>query len=140
MVDETRLRSLLDVIGDELRHLHRLGELDATVLLADVDLLAATKYRFIVAIEAAIDSCRHIVASEGLRVPVDFADAFAVVGNAGFLPADLVPALQDMARFRNLLVHGYANVDDRRVVEILHSRLKDLEEFRRAIATRALAE
>lgn len=94
------------------------------------------KYRFIVAVEAAIDSCRHIVASEGLRAPTDFADAFAALGEGGFLPADLVPALQDMARFRNLLVHGYARVDDARVVEVLRTRLGDLEAFRRSVAAR----
>jgi uncharacterized protein YutE (UPF0331/DUF86 family) len=136
MVDETRLRALLDRIGDELTQLHRLSELDPKHLLADGDRVAAVKYRFIVAVEAAIDSCRHIVASEGLRAPTDFADAFAALGEGGFLPADLVPALQDMARFRNLLVHGYARVDDARVVEVLRTRLGDLEAFRRSVAAR----
>ncbi len=39
-----------------------------------------------------------------------------------------------MARFRNLLVHGYLRVDDARVIEILRSRLGDLESFRSQIA------
>ena len=34
-----------------------------------------------------------------------------------------------MARFRNLLVHGYAVVDDNRVIEILQTRLEDLDAF-----------
>jgi uncharacterized protein with HEPN domain len=33
-------------------------------------------------------------------------------------------------RFRDLLVHGYTRVDDRRVVEILQTRRDDLQEFR----------
>jgi uncharacterized protein YutE (UPF0331/DUF86 family) len=69
-------------------------------------------------------------------VRTDFADAFAVMGEAGFVPGDLVPDLQDMARLRNLLVHGYALVDDNRVVQILHTRLKDVEAFRRSVASR----
>lgn len=39
-----------------------------------------------------------------------------------------------MARFRNLLIHGYQQVDDRRVVENLRTRLDDFERFRTAIA------
>ena len=49
-----------------------------------------------------------------------------------------MPALQDMARFRNLLVHGYLNVDDERVVEILRTRLGDLETFRTSLARSTL--
>jgi len=48
--------------------------------------------------------------------------------------------LQEMARFRNLLVHGYQRIDDRRVLEILGSRLDDLHAFRAQIARSALEE
>jgi len=56
------------------------------------------------------------------------------------LPSEQVPALQEMARFRNLLVHGYQRVDDRRVLGILGSRLEDLDAFRAHIARSALEE
>lgn len=134
MVDLGRLRSLLDRIGAEVGHLQRLAALDTDALLGDPDRLAAVKYRFIVAIEAAIDTCHHVIASERLRAADDFADAFVVLAEAGFLAPDLLSRLQDMARFRNLLVHGYARVEDRRVIDILRSRTGDLQEFRTALA------
>ena len=92
------------------------------------------KYRFVVAIEAAIDTSRLFALSAGLRAATSFADSFVVLGESGHLDADRVERLQDMARFRNLLVHGYAVVDDRRVIEILKTRLGDLDEFRRSLA------
>lgn len=104
---------------------------------ADEDVLAGVKYRFVVAIEACIDAGRHLVASGGLRAPRDYADVFTVLGEAGILSADVVAELRDTARFRNLLVHEYVDVDDARVVEMLHSRLDDLQRFRRALATTA---
>lgn len=134
MVDPGRLRSLLDRMGEELQHLDRLATLESAALLEDSDRMAAVKYRFIVVIETAIDCCHHVIASEGLRAPADFADAFTVLAEAGMLPADLLPRMQDMARFRNLLVHGYARVDDGRVVEILRTRLDDVQAFRVALA------
>ncbi|MGH8929707.1 MAG: HepT-like ribonuclease domain-containing protein [Egibacteraceae bacterium] len=41
------------------------------------------------------------------------------------------------ARFRNLLVHSYAEVDDERVVNILMTKLKDLDRLRAALAATA---
>lgn len=134
MVDPGRIRALLDRLAEEITHLRRLASLDVQDLLADPDRVAAVKYRFIVVIETCIDVGEHIVASEGLRAPTDFADTFAVLAEGGFLQSASVPALQGMARFRNLLVHGYRRVDDVRVAEILRSRLGDLDSFRKAIA------
>lgn len=137
MVDELRVRQMLDRLGVEIDALRRLARLDPGELLRDDDLLAAVKYRFIVAIEVCIDVGRHVVASEGLRAPLDYADAFAVLADAGLLDPAIAAELRDTARFRNLLVHGYAKVDDTRVVEILRDRVDDLAAFRTALARAA---
>jgi len=137
MVDPGRLRALLDRLGAEIGHLRRLAAGDRASL-ADPDVLAAVKYRFVVAIETCIDAGQHVISSEGLRAPQDYADVFAVLGEARFLPPEVVPSLQDMARFRNLLVYGYLNVDDERVVHILRTKLSDLDAFRTDLARTAL--
>jgi uncharacterized protein YutE (UPF0331/DUF86 family) len=134
MVDAARLRSLLDRIGTELRHLRRLAAMSDEALAADPERMPGLKYRLQVAVEAAIDAAEHVIASEGLRAPETFADAFAVLGESGYLDKSLADLLEDAARLRNLLVHGYATVDDARVREILRTRIDDLERFRVAIA------
>ncbi len=134
MVDPGRLRALLDRLARELAELRRLAALAPADLLADPDRMAAVKYRFVVAIEACIDAGQHVIASEGLRAPDNFAETFSILGDGGYLEPGTVAPLQDMARFRNLLVHGYLRVDDTRVIEILRSRLEDLEAFRAQIA------
>lgn len=138
MVDASRLAALLDRMSEELQELHRLANRSPQELAEDTVALPAAKYRLVVAIEAAIDAGEHIIASEGLRASLSYADVFAVLAEAGWLKPGLAAALQDAARFRNLLVHGYARVDDRRVVEALRRRLSDLEAFRVGIARRAL--
>jgi uncharacterized protein YutE (UPF0331/DUF86 family) len=69
----------------------------------------------------------HVIASEGLPQPTSFADSFVALAEAGWLAPDLARSLADAARFRNLLVHQYADVDDERVVDVLRSRLDDLD-------------
>jgi len=137
VVDELRVRQMLDRLGVEIDALRRLARLDPGALLRDDDLLAAVKYRFIVAVEVCIDVGRHVVASEGLRAPLDYADTFAVLADAELLDPAIAAELRDTARFRNLLVHGYAKVDDTRVVEILRDRVDDLAAFRTALARAA---
>ena len=56
--------------------------------------------------------------------------------DAGWVEEDLAVLLADAARFRNLLVHQYADVDDGRVVAIARERTGDLEAFRRAVVAR----
>jgi uncharacterized protein YutE (UPF0331/DUF86 family) len=77
------------------------------------------------------------VASEGLRRPSGFADTFVVLGEAGLLSAPTVAAARRMAGFRDVLVHGYADVDDDLVVEMVLERLADVDRLRSELAALA---
>jgi uncharacterized protein YutE (UPF0331/DUF86 family) len=134
MVDVERLRALLDRLRDVEAELTRLRGRGTEVVRGDADLLNSTKYLFVLGAEVAIDAGQHVVASEGLSVPPTFAGVFDELGKGGWIEPSLASSLADLARFRNLLVHGYAEVDDDRVVEILGSRVGDLSEFRRQLA------
>jgi uncharacterized protein YutE (UPF0331/DUF86 family) len=86
-----------------------------------------------VAVEICLDIGRRIVALEGFRYPDDNQDVFSVLGEEGLVPRDLLPALLDMARFRNLIVHDYARIDDGKVYAILKGRLGDFDAFAEAV-------
>jgi uncharacterized protein YutE (UPF0331/DUF86 family) len=84
-------------------------------------------------LQTLLDRLAHEIA--GLhRLGRRSADAFAVLAEAALLDAGLADSLRATARFRNLLVHGYAQIDDRQVVKILQTRVDDLESFRFAAA------
>lgn len=85
------------------------------------------------AIECCIDIGSHIIASEGFRRPEDYADVFKVLGENKVLPEDFAAQLVKMARFRNLLVHIYLEVDLNQVYNILKNNLGDLEKFAKHI-------
>jgi uncharacterized protein YutE (UPF0331/DUF86 family) len=52
-----------------------------------------------------------------------------VLAENGLLPPDLTTALENMAGFRNLLVHDYERVDPAIVVDVLTRRLADIRTF-----------
>jgi uncharacterized protein YutE (UPF0331/DUF86 family) len=133
-MDVARIRQFLGIIGDSVRKLRELGALPKDDFLRDFRNTESAKYLLVKAIEAAIDICNHIVATQRARAPADYADCFAVLQELGVISADLAARLQKMARFRNLVVHLYWQVDDAKVYDITQSDLSDLEEFQRAIA------
>jgi uncharacterized protein YutE (UPF0331/DUF86 family) len=85
------------------------------------------------AIEACLDIGRHLVAEEGFRYPEENKEVFRVLAEEKVISTDLRARLEDMAGFRNVLVHGYARIDNRKVYDILHTSLGDFDEFARAI-------
>jgi uncharacterized protein YutE (UPF0331/DUF86 family) len=80
-------------------------------------------------VETVLDLGSHVISSEGWEPPGSYADIFRVLEKEGVLPSDLADRLTAMARFRNLLVHAYAEVDEVRVLRILHTSLSDLDRF-----------
>jgi len=63
------------------------------------------------AIQAALDVASHIVSDERLGEPETSRDVFRLLGRAGLVPADLAGRLEQMAGFRNVVVHLYQEVD-----------------------------
>ncbi len=133
MVDPDRLRSLLGRLAERRANLERYAGTAASAYLEDGETVAASKYRLLTAVEDALAIANHVIASEGYRSPADSADAFVVLQERDVLGRELGERLQAMARFRNLLVHVYADVDDRRVHRFLQEDLDDFDEFIRAV-------
>lgn len=134
MVDAERLVALLARVTARLRILDGYAGQDAEALLADRVRLGDLKYTFQTAIEACIDAAHHVVADQGLDVPATNAAAFRLLADAGMLDADLATTLGGAVGFRNVLVHGYAEVDDHRVVAHLDDR-SNLRRFVAAMTT-----
>ena len=141
MVDTERLLALLGRVTSRLTVLDDYagsarGDVDG--LLADEVRLGHLKYTFQTAIEACMDAAQHVVAAGGLGTPSSNAEAFRLLDRAGILPADVATSLAGAVGFRNVLVHGYADVDDRLVVD----NLAQLPALRRYVAamTALLAE
>jgi uncharacterized protein YutE (UPF0331/DUF86 family) len=114
---------------EAVSQLKRLNKYEKKVFLNDPDKIGSAKYNFIVAIEAAIDMCNHIISRNGYRSPEDYADTFTVLGEQGAFENSFTNELKDMAKFRNRLVHIYWEIDDNKIYEILLTRLDDFKYF-----------
>jgi len=89
-----------------------------------------------IAIQAALDVASHIVSDERLGEPDTNPELFDLLVKAGWLPSALAAELRAMAGFRNVLVHGYQDVDLGVVEDVLENHLADLQAFVAAIRPR----
>ena len=86
-------------------------------------------------IETCADIASHIISDQGYRVPKSYADAFKVLGEEKIISNRLFNALEKMAKFRNIVVHHYDQVDAEIVVGILKKDLKYFMDYKDAVIT-----
>jgi len=128
-VDEDKVRKLTSELRKALSLLYELQSLSKDEFLADEHKKGSAKYHFIMAIEAAVDLCNHLISVLRLRSPESYADTFKVLEEAGAFKKTFGSRLVEMAKFRNRLVHFYFSLNDDLLYEILQGGLKDLERF-----------
>jgi uncharacterized protein YutE (UPF0331/DUF86 family) len=85
------------------------------------------------AIQACLDAASHVVSDERLGEPKTNQELFRLLEQAGRISKDLSQKLRAAAGFRNILVHGYADVDVNVTRDVLEHHLDDLLAFADAL-------
>jgi uncharacterized protein YutE (UPF0331/DUF86 family) len=128
VVDQERVDRLLALVSDDVRQLaeyHPRGVGDRTEL-------AAAKYYFITAIEGCARTAQHLIAAEDWPVAESNAEAIRRLAERGVIDKSTASAVASAVGFSNVLVHGYAEVDDRVTANL--EQLDDLTGFVRGVA------
>jgi len=119
------IKSRIDIIE---RNLKEIKEISNQKFFTYRDELAL-KHALLECIEACVDIANHIISVKGFRKAESYSDVFKVLEENGIINKDLSEKLQSMVKFRNVLVHRYANVDFNKIVEFSKKDIKDIEEF-----------
>jgi uncharacterized protein YutE (UPF0331/DUF86 family) len=108
-------------------------DLSDEVFWQDERNLFTVKYLLLQAMEAIGSICVHVLAKE-FQVPVSsYAACFERLGEKGVIPSHLSAKLRKMIRFRNILVHRYREVDDKKVIQYARQDVQDFVEMLKAI-------
>ena len=134
MVDRLIIERLTSLINSYLNDLKPVQDVSFSQYSKDIKTQRFVERTLHIAIEACLDIGNHIISDEGFREPEDNRDIFNVLGEKGIITDKLQKRLQDMASFRNLMVHSYAKIDNEIVYGILKKRLGDIEEFMKVIS------
>ncbi len=85
------------------------------------------------ALEGVFNIGTHILSRIPGAQATQYKEIAQKLGEYGIIPKELIPALVDMARYRNRLVHFYAQITKEELYKILKDDLGDFEIFLSAI-------
>ncbi|MEW6621808.1 MAG: DUF86 domain-containing protein [Bacillota bacterium] len=127
--DIEKITPIISELNSSTSLLRELSSISKDIFITDIHKVSSAKYNLIIAIEAIIDICNHIISKNGYRVPEDYTDTFNVMAENKLFTQDFAATLIKMARFRNRLVHVYWKIDDDILYDILQNDLKDFDVF-----------
>lgn len=132
-MDTTPIAARLSVISSSVSALKKLQKLTYDEFAREHVLHGSAERDFQVAIQAALDIASLILADQSVEIPAEYSSLFPKLAEVGVIPADFAQRLVGMAKFRNVLVHLYLEVDLHRVYHYLQHNLGDFELFARYI-------
>lgn len=128
MVDGERIGARLDRLERLIEQLEEVRAAGEDAYLADERIRAMTERWLQLAVQACIDVGAQLIGELSAAAPADYAGVFRALADAGHLDVELSDRLARAAGLRNVLVHLYLELDDRRVFEAL-GQLDDLRAF-----------
>ncbi len=132
-IEKKIIEGKFDIIDRNLTFLKEIRTLNLEQFLESYRDIQAAKYSLLEITEACIDIANYIISVKGFRRAEEYSEMFKVLKEEGIMEKRLATKLEDMAKFRNLLVHRYGEIDNRKVLEIIKHNLKDIQEFEREI-------
>lgn len=109
-------------------------------LAASPDSLDLVSFNLMLAIQICADVASHIIADEGWQSARTLRESFIRLRDHGVLTPATSDALARAAGLRNVVAHGYADVEVALVHEAATRGVEDLEAFAREVAGFALSD
>jgi uncharacterized protein YutE (UPF0331/DUF86 family) len=128
LVDRAAVEARLGRLDRELAMIERVRGAGRDRFLTDDGLQHQAERALQLAIQICIYVGTHFVAARGLRAPDESRDVFERLSREDTLDAALAERLKDAVGQRNLLVHGYVDLDTALVWEKL-AEVDDLRAF-----------
>lgn len=128
MVDAERASLRLERLRGLIKRLEDVREQGESAYLADERVRLMTERCLELSAQICIDLGLQALAEQSAPTPESYADVFKTLGEEGIIDNDLADRLAEAAKQRNVLVHLYLDVDDKKVFSAL-SHLDALRQF-----------
>ena len=134
MTDPELVAKKLALIETCVTELRRLA--DPEIIETDIREERFVEHTLQIAIQAAQDVASHIVSDERMGEPRTNRELFDLLARNGWLDESEAALLGNMVGFRNILVHGYGDVDLSIVRDVLENHLDELLQFAAVVRAR----
>jgi len=133
MVDKALLLRKLAELERNLEQIREYSNITIEQYSSDWKVQRIIERTLQIMIETCVDISGHIISDKGYRIPKSYADTFRILYEENILEKELFEIMEKMAKFRNIVVHNYDEVDASIVVNILKGHLGDFLTYKNAI-------
>ncbi|PWB51190.1 MAG: DUF86 domain-containing protein [Candidatus Methanoperedenaceae archaeon] len=133
MISSDIINAMIDIIEENMRLIGEIRLQDFESFSKNFRDIQAAKHSLQESIEACLDIGNHIISEKGFQRPENYRDIYKILEENGIIDSVLSEKLQEMAQFRNLLVHRYSKIDTKRVYDIMSEDIKDIQKFEKKI-------
>jgi len=95
----------------------------------DTNIRGSLERYLYLAVQLTIDLASSSASYKNLRKPDTAGENFSILKEEEIIDNELSNKLIKMVGFRNVIAHDYTKIDYNIVYDVLHSGLKDIEEF-----------
>ncbi len=134
MVNKEVIRKRLNKLDEYVAVLGDLQKYTREEFLENPERYGSAERFLQLAVEALIDLGNHVIADLGLGEVDSYADIPTLLAQKQHLNESSAEKWIQMIGFRNILVHEYLDIDRGIVYDVLHQRLGDFGELRKAFA------
>jgi uncharacterized protein YutE (UPF0331/DUF86 family) len=121
------IKERLAEIDENMKILTELKAIEKKKFTSDPKSFKLAQYCLQVSIQAILDICHYIIATNNWQRPQENREAIIIIGDKGIIPTRFAKKIEPMASLRNLLVHEYAKINPR----LIYQHLKRLDDFRK---------
>lgn len=114
---------------DVISQLHEYSRVSRKEFITNALVHDAAMFNLTVAIEIITDVGNHLLSEVFQKSGEDYKDVLRLIGEVGVVPKKLAQANIDMAGFRNVIIHEYADIDLRKVYRHLKKAPDIFQQF-----------
>ena len=128
-LDIKKIKFLISEIKESIADIRKFIAVSQEEFWKDKRNILAVEHLLLRAIEATANICSHIAAKKLQKGVETSAECFELLEKEKLINKELSTDLRKMARFRNILVHRYWEVDEKKVYQYAKENLVDFEKF-----------
>ena len=134
MVDTSLVAAKLRELAERIARVRTHCPATAAELAADQDALELVSFNLMLAVQACVDLASHLISDEDWPPAGTYAEAFQRLHEHGVLSRQTADVLGSAAGLRNVVAHGYADVDPNLIHRAATLGLADLERFAKEVS------
>lgn len=133
MIDSDLVRRKLARLNMYLDKLKPIADNTYKEYISDFYMKTSTERLIQLIVECATDINSHVVLESGKRPPEDYTSSFLRAAESGLITYELANKLKGSGGMRNIIVHEYMDIDDKKIHKIIPTAILDYKKYIRQV-------